>query len=307
MEYLSQWHEVVAFVEGYSDEFNEGIRYTGSNLRDEIRNCDLAFCWASTAHITAKKCIKYDKPYILMVRWFRLIQPLPPGDLMKRPIDSLFVADHEYIFKNAFAVITNTNYVCEVIDRYYGVRAITSYVPVLGEPEKKGKKDGYITIVTPSQDLGEWPLIESVSEFENVLAVNCTDEEINRYSHLKIRMLSYCDMDWVWDNTSILLMPVYYNDRNGQGRVTTEAHRRGIPVIANNRCGMGEIIPEDHLLERNASPEDWILKIKEIRKNYSKHQNIALKSFYPAEPQLEIFKQKVNEAKNYYSRNLQVG
>lgn len=293
MEYLSQWHEVTAYVENCSDESLNNIKYIGGDFTEAILNCDIAFCWASIAEKTAKKCMKYNKPYILMVRWFRLIQPLPPGDLMKRPIDKLFTKKHDFIFKNAASIITNTNYVCKVIKRYYGVKAITSYVPVLGEPEKQGNKNGYVTLVTPSQDLGEWPLIKTLSAHENIFVANCKDEEINTYSYLPIVMSPYVDMECVWQNTSILIMPVYYNDRNGQGRVTTEAHRRGIPVISVDRCGMGEIIPKEHLLNRNASAEEWIKKIKEIRENYSLHEEIAINAFYPAEEQLRIFQQQI--------------
>lgn len=298
MEYLSKWHEVTAFVENSSNEELNGVNYVGENLNEEILKCDMSFCWASTARITAKKCIKLNKPYILMVRWFRLIQPLPPGDLMKRPIDNLFVLDHQFIFSEAFAIIANTDYVCDVIKRYYGVNAVTSYVPVLGEAKKQGNENGYVTLVTPSQDLGEWPLIESLSKKENIFVANCTDQEMFKYSHLQISMAPYTDMDIVWESTSILIMPVYFNDRNGQGRVTTEAHRRGIPVISVDRCGMGEIIPEEHLLPRNASPNDWINKIKEIRENYSAHEQIAINAFYPAEDQLKIFKDKIDEYGN---------
>jgi glycosyltransferase involved in cell wall biosynthesis len=166
---------------------------------------------------------------------------------------------------------------------------------VLGEPKKQGNENGYVTLVTPSQDLGEWPLIKALSSQENIFVANCTDDEINTHAHLPIAMAPYVDMDYVWENTSILIMPVYYNDRNGQGRVTTEAHRRGIPVISVDRCGMGEIIPKEHLLTRNASPEEWIKKIKEVRDNYSVHEEIAIKAFYPAEEQLNIFKQKISE------------
>lgn len=304
MRYLrNEGFNVSAYSKWCSQETIEGVQFEGYNLREQIKKADIVLTWGNAAPETASICTEENKPYILMIRWYRLIQPIPPGpgDLMTREIDQSFVNAHRYIFDNAKSVITNNHYAASVIKRYYGVDALVSYVPIEGDANNIANPNGYLTVVTPDKGLGEWQFINCILESmprEKIMVVNA---EISRESILaqdkwgeRLYNHPYTDdMTQVWSKTKILLLPVFDNDICGTTRVAIEAQQHGIPVIATDRCGISEKV--DNLVAKCNKIEDWVYMINYVSDHYKGWSKGCIENFkqYNTPAQLQIFKNEI--------------
>lgn len=297
IDYMSD-HNVTAVVRNYDENRIDvigGVTYycDFGSLEEYVKRSDIVFTWASAAPETARLCVKHKTPYVLLIRWFRLIQPLPPGDMMQRRIDRSFVDEHRFIFDNAKEIITNNNYSADVVERYYGRRPLVSYVPVTGRKRSMGKKEGHLLFISPHRGLGEAPIIREIAKKldKKIVAVNCNARNEIELEGVDVGVVGYVeDMDTHWKNCSIFCMPVYKNDVCGTTRAVIEAMQRGIPVIANDRCGIGEKVP--NLVGRDASVGDWITKIKAIEARYDDFVKDAHRVWdaYNTDNQLKIFK-----------------
>lgn len=283
IEYLRQFHDVDVISWQYYD-------------MDNVKKYDLVLTYATAAPKTATYCIKHNVPYILMIRWFRLIQPLPPGNLMARDIDHAFVNRHQYIFDNAKAVITNNKNSVQIIKRYYGIDAKYSYVPIEGEIKGNGNKQGKLLLITPNKAVGEIEFIDILSGVmpkERLLIVNAGE---TIFGGGNIETIGYVEsMDEIWKQAKILLYPLYHNDVCGTSRVAIEAMQYGIPVIANQRSGICEkgIIPVSY----SAPIFEWVGKINSINKYYSKYVKQMHEVFesYDSQKQLEIIRKEIEK------------
>lgn len=248
------------------------------------------------------EAIQIGKPYILMVRFWKNVAPLPAGDLMSRQIDRTFTENRQTMFDAASAVITNTRYSAKVIKRWYGRKAIVSYVPIAGEvePLPYGK---FLTIISP-EIYGEATLISALAQKlpdNEFLIINPWKHEVARFASMgeNVQVFTYrADMREVWAKTRILLLPIYENDICGTRRVTIEGFRHAVPVIANRRCGVWEKIPERMMIDREAGADAWIRKIKEVEEKYQTFQKLAVKAFegYDTAGQLEVFRREILKA-----------
>lgn len=283
IKYLRQFHDVDVVSWQYYD-------------MDNVKKYDLVLTYATAAPKTATYCIKHNVPYILLIRWFRLIQPLPPGNLMRRDIDHNFVERHRYIFDNAKSIITNNKNAVKIIKRYYGVNAKYSYVPIEGEIKGQGNKQGKLLLITPNKAVGEIAFIDVLSEVmpkEKLLIVNKGDAI---FVGDNIETIGYVEnMDKIWQQAKILLYPLYHNDVCGTSRVAIEAMQYGIPVIANRRSGICEkgIIPVSY----NAPIFEWTNMIESINKNYKKYVKQMHYNFenYNTKKQLEIIRKEIEK------------
>lgn len=258
---------------------------------------DLVLTWGRPALAVSHVCKTHNIPLALMVRFWRNISPLPAGNLMTRKVDDRFASRQKPLFETASAVITNTEYSKKAIERWQPDakgKTHVSYVPIMGKFEQSGDKDGYLTIVTP-EIYGELGLLQNLSQLmpnEKFLVVNASPHMQNILSRIKnVTVRGYMNMGEVWSQTKALLIPVYYNDICGTRRSTIEALRNGVPVVALDRCGMSEKIPEQMLINHNASWGDWADKIKEINRNYTYFQSTAKRTWeeYDTLKQLEGF------------------
>lgn len=273
----SQGHRVTVVVrdDRISTRAVGDVKYYSGKWRELpnfVRDCDTVLSWGKAAPEAYLHARRLNRRMILFVRWWRNIQPLPPKDLMTRDLDMEFIRSNQNMF-NYCSVVTNNNYSAEVIKRCYGVTATVSYVPVLGgkKPNPGGK---YVTLITPDKGLGEPWLITQLSKLGvNLLVVN-PEMNLDLYKQLKVEVMPYTsNMLEVWNRTKVLLMPVYGNDICGTTRVVIEAMRHGIPVVANDRCGVGEKVP--NLVSREAKGEEWREIIKCVCRDYELHITAA--------------------------------
>ena len=288
-------------VSGYKSDLPTGT-YSGfpfntDSLEEMIKASDIVLTWGKAATMTAAMCIKHTKPYILMVRWWRNVQPPPPGDLLNRHRDKAHIEKHRFIFENAKAIITNSDYSTLVIESYYNTPAITSYVPIEGEADNIANPDGALTIVSPNQNLGEWQLAVDISKHTNekLLIVNYPKGEELFYKALEnVELMPYVtDMKQVWRKTKILLKPIYHNDICGTTRVTIEAMQHGVPVIATDRSGLKEWAV--NLVSPRYDISEWIEWVKVIDNDWLRINNQALDIFsrYDTHKNLAIFKKEI--------------
>lgn len=288
-----------------SEGFSVMATHRPAEYTEAIKHADVVMTWGRAADQTAAHCRMHGKPLILMVRFWKNVAPRNAlggfGDLMKRTIHKEFKDQKQHIFDTATAIITNTQYAAEVIEHHYGRKAIVSYVPVMGDvkPKPYGKA---LTIITP-EIYGELELVASLApkmpDYEFKI-VNCTASTAGRFESIgeNVNAFGYMDIEMVFDDTRILLLPIYENDICGTRRVTIEGFRHAVPVIANDRCGVSEKIPKKMLLPRLANSVSWIHKIHEIEENYQIYQALAANTFrdYNTPEQLAIFKREILKA-----------
>lgn len=313
IEHLAKNHEVDVIVKG-GKKVPQGSVYTEHNgikyqchsndefnirLQPLVYGYDCMLTWGTATPLTAKACIQHNKPYVLMVRWWRLIQPLPPGDLLNRKIDQEFVRRHWHIFQQAKAVITNNIWATKVINRYYDVKAKVSYVPLADESIKGfGNSGGPVLLVTPEKGLGELGLVKKLSKqlpHRQFLLVNCKKPEL--YSQLpNVTATGYVvNMEEVYQKAGILIYPVYNNDVCGTSRVAAEAMQYGIPCIANDRSGICE--KGMAKVSRNARPQEWAEAIEYHYERYREVSNLMHASIrrYNTKKQLSVIQKAIEK------------
>lgn len=251
---------------------------------------DCILTWATAAPHAASVAAVYDKPYVLMIRWWRLLQPLPPGELMNREIDYEFVDDHRYIFENAHAIITNNKWSAKAIRRYHDVPVRVAYVPrpsggILGS----GNPKGYILQITPHKGVGEESMIRRLAALlpdEKFMVVNYRGDG---YGLPNVTHRQYIgNMGKVYSGAKLLIFPLYNDDCCGTSRVFIEAAQYGVPTIGNDRSGLCE--KGMNKVSYNASPEEWAGKIESINQRYTRYAKRAHRSYKNYGDQLLIYK-----------------
>lgn len=277
----------------------DSFKYFNTHILDS----DIVLTWATAAPLTAQLCKEHDVPYVLMVRWWRNIQPLPAGDLMTRGADVRFIRENQYIFSGAHDIFTNNDYARRVIKRFYNVEAKVSYVPISGSFEQGGDKDGHLLLVTPNKGVGEEEFLRKLAKEmpkQDIVVVN-TPESM-KFTEPNIISVPYVhDMSAIYKSASIVLMPVYHNDICGFTRVTMEAMRHGVPVIATGRNGMEEIVPNIVYEPEGGNIDIWVAQIKLVKENYAFQQEHAKQIFedYNSVAEMDKFKESLlNAIKN---------
>jgi hypothetical protein len=288
-------HEVIGVFPGARDGDYHGIKMVGGGIESLIIYADIVLTWGSVADNTAKMCYQHKTPYILMVRWWRNVCDVSGeiGDLRKYMPDANTYRRNKPIYDHAHAVVTNNIYSAEVIKRIYEREAIVSYVPIQGEARRSGNPNGCITLISPNKGIGEKRFILDLAASmpgHQFLIVNAPKSDNRSYKRNNITLMEKTDrMIEVWEKTKILVCPVYKNDICGTLRVSIEAQQHGIPVIANNRCGMGEQVL--NLVPYSATTSNWMRMIVEIEQRYEIESQAAIDQFnrYDTPAQLKIF------------------
>lgn len=260
---------------------------------------DVVITWGIAADEAAAICRQRGIPYILMVRWWRNVCPLPPGDLSIRNVDAEFRETKQALFDAAAAVITNNQYAAEIVYRIYRRGCYVSYVPALGEIVASGNPHGPVVLVTDGKDLGAEKLIIELSlemPLNRFLVVNAAASDVYA-AYSNIDTTGYVDdMDQIWRSAGVMIYPNYRNDVCGTSRVAPEAMRYGVPCLANDRAGICEkgmiSIP------RIAGPKAWRNAIEKIYKNYRAFSDRMHNTYrnYDTPGQLAVFSEAVEAA-----------
>jgi hypothetical protein len=253
--------------------------------------------WGSPAEDTARVCERLKKPLLLMVRFWKNIAPLPAGNLMEREIDHIFTASKLHLFETATAIVTNTDYSRKVIERWQPIskgKVHVSYVPIMGEYDPIPEPGKSITVITP-EIYGENWLVNGLAKLmpdQRFLVVNAKPQYFTA-RHRNIEVRGYMDQGEIWKRTRVLLVPVYENDICGTRRVTIEAMRRGVPVLATCACGMREKVLSSYVLPRDADLIQWKNAIANINSDTEAFIGLANSDWthYNTPAQLEKFEQ----------------
>jgi glycosyltransferase involved in cell wall biosynthesis len=97
--------------------------------------------------------------------------------------------------------------------------------------------------------------------------------------------------------TRVLLFP-FDEDPCGTGRVTFEAHTCGIPVIAPDRGGLGEVVPPEHRVRANDDIDDWVARIRRLYLDDGSHDPAEIRAGmkrFPPEESLRVVEERVAE------------
>lgn len=280
-DHLAETWDVLTIVKNV-DDFSE-----------HIRKQDVVLTWGIAAEEVMRYCYPRGIPYVLMVRWWRNVCPLPPGDLMKREIDKAFVATHDRLFRRASAIITNNRYSARVLKRWYSVKAVVSYVSVAGELRPGSNPKGHVLFVTDNKGVRGAETVRAIANLmpsTNFLVVNAFEE----YPERNILAIPYQrDMDSIYERVSVLINPIYDHDGCGTGRVMMEAMRHCIPVLGMNRAGLME--NGGTKLPRNATANQWARAIENIRSNYPSFQAEACRAFdrHDAMAELDVYTNQI--------------
>ncbi len=303
-EEVVEQREGVTYYNFHEPVYSNNTHYT----REFERLCvkfkpDVILSYGLTMKPSSDVAIKLGIPYILGIRWWRCFCSLPPGNMMTRDIEFSITNEFREMFQKAAKVITNNKYAVDVIRRFYGIEAVSSFVPIIPNTTRSisGNRFGYLLVVTPNKDLGEYDLISKLVKLmpnEKFLLVHVDKAEVGRYKSLgkKITIEGYKeDMAEIYSKAKILLYPAYKNDVCGTSRVIAEAMSYGVPSICNNRSGMDEIHP--FLVSRDAKPMEWVTLINHISETYEYHSDIAYKSYlnYDMFSHLDVFVDLINE------------
>lgn len=264
---------------------------------------DVVLAWGRAVPAAWSACKDAMTPFIHMVRWWRNVCPLPPGNLMERKVDPAWVRAQQPLFSDAFGIITNNRYSAGVVERIYGVRPEVSYVPVIGGLRGSGNPDGPVVLVTDGKDLGAEELLCRLAPMmpkHRFMVVNAANPAV----YAGIRNIEtpgagdrYVEnMDTVWRQAGIVIYPAYRNDVCGTSRIAPEAMRWGVPCLANDRAGICEkgMIG----ISRDAEPKHWRNALEKVYKQYSSFSTRAINAFleYDTPAQLAVFKHMVDRA-----------
>ena len=225
---------------------------------------DVVLSWGIASSLAHHYCVQRDIPHIMMVRWWRNVAPIPPGDLRSIVIPDDFYNAHSPLFEYASSIICNNEYAARIVEKYYAVAGKTavSYVPLdnTGDKSNRARDGGCITLVSPEKHLGEPDLINALARRLPHRTFYLPNTNNPWQAPRNVRFSPW-DTDWV-ERTDMVLYPVYYNDVCGTSRVFIEAARYGIPSIMTNRSGLCE--KGGYEIDREATADDWVDAIERM-------------------------------------------
>lgn len=209
-----------------------------------------------------------------------------------------FIAERytKQILENSSKIISNSGYVGERYENYFGIDTETVY-PFVDPEEYRVEETGEkILHVNPKEEKGielTLEVAEKMPEKEFIVAGTTKKEKVKqRMQELEnVEHLGYVeDMKEVYSQTKMVLMPSKWEEPFG--RIPIEAGASGIPTIATQKGGLPESVGNSELLV-DEDPNSFVDKIQEVGENYEKfaekaRENTEKKS---QEKQLEKFEE----------------
>jgi glycosyltransferase involved in cell wall biosynthesis len=182
--------------------------------------------------------------------------------------------------------ISNSNFTAR---RYFDAYRIDSTViPPLIEPEKyrASSTRANVTLINPSPLKGGNLAIEIAALCPEIPFVFVQSWKLHDDTHTtlleKVAQVPNItlqprtdDMKSVYGQTRILLAPSQWEE--AWGRVASEAHCSGIPVLGTNRGGLPEAIgPGGVILAHDAPPQDWAAALRRIWEDQEYYDQLSL-------------------------------
>ncbi len=172
------------------------------------------------------------------------------------------------------AFVANSGFTADIYRKRFGVDA-TVIPPTLDATRYETVPDGaYVTLVNPVAEKGVERAIEIAANcpeipflfVESWLLSPAALEELNQrlqpYRNIRFERRTP-DMKSVYRRTRIILAPSKWEE--AWGRVASEAHCSGIPVVGSTRGGLPESIgPGGILLDYDAPLADWVGAVRNL-------------------------------------------
>jgi glycosyltransferase involved in cell wall biosynthesis len=225
---------------------------TVDNVLDLYRP-DIALMWGKPSLAAAPICKERGVPTLVFVRyWYAVCDGPYDGDLLADPIDEPRLERQRKLLQSADAVITNARYVSQVIERLHGALSSVAYVPVHPPPptwvSPAPSDRPHVTLVNPRKAGGQRLLLELAQRLPTVPFLSIGYPTIDMPPNVTVRSYDNSPYYEMLDSTNVLLFP-FDEDPCGTGRVPLEALHCGIPVVAAARGGLGEVVPEEWLVQ----------------------------------------------------------
>ncbi len=227
----------------------------------------------------------YDVPLVVYLRNVEFNELA--GDLRELP-GAFYIANSEFTaaaYKQKFGI--DSVVIPPTIDpEAYRTKSTREYVTFINPYEEKGFELA-VRIATALPDipflfLESWKLAaDHRAEIEKIIAPLKNVRLENRTS----------DMKTVYGRTRILLAPSKWEE--AWGRVASEAHCSGIPVVGSNRGGLPEAIGRGGIILSYEAPlDEWTGAIRRLWSDEAEYERLsAAASEFAGRPQLQPARQ----------------
>jgi glycosyltransferase involved in cell wall biosynthesis len=169
---------------------------------------------------------------------------------------------------SADAYLANSRFTARYVAKTFGIHADVMVPTFLKSRYETDRAGEFVTFINPHPNKGVDLMLEVVRRMPDVRflfvkAWTLTEAQAATLSDAQAGLANLTVMDAVaemravYRRTKVLVMPSRWEE--AWGRVATEAHFSGIPVIGSNRGGIPEAIgPGGLVMEANAAPEAWV-------------------------------------------------
>lgn len=177
----------------------------------------------------------------------------------------------------ADAFVANSKFTAERTEALFGVKSKVIVPSFIRDNYTAPRQGDYVTFINPHPKKGVELMIQVVQRlpdlkflFVKAWTLSLAEEErlaewARVFPNLTVRERTN-DMRDIYASTKILVVPSVWEE--AWGRVATEAHFSGIPVIGSNRGGIPEAIgPGGLILPIDADAGDWARAVASVATN----------------------------------------
>jgi glycosyltransferase involved in cell wall biosynthesis len=194
--------------------------------------------------------------------------------------------------------IANSEFTAHAYQARFGIRS--TVVPPTIDPAKYRTKTSrqYVTFINPYAEKGFEKAAEIARRCPEIPFLFVESWKLDGEHRVEVeRTLSRLgnvvfegrtdDMKTVYGRTRILLAPSKWEE--AWGRVASEAHCSGIPVIGSRRGGLPEAIGEGGIvLDYDAPIEEWVSELRRLWRDESHYDRLSVTALrYAARPQMD--------------------
>jgi glycosyltransferase involved in cell wall biosynthesis len=181
--------------------------------------------------------------------------------------------------------IANSEFTARAYRARFGIRS--TVIPPTIDPEKYRTKTSrqYVTFINPYTEKGFEKAVEIARRCPEIPFLFVESWKLDGERRIEVeRTLSHLgnvvfegrtdDMKTVYGRTRILLAPSKWEE--AWGRVASEAHCSGIPVIGSRRGGLPEAIGEGGVvLDYDAPVEEWVSELRRLWRDESRYDRLS--------------------------------
>lgn len=181
--------------------------------------------------------------------------------------------------------IANSQFTARAYKEKYGVESMVIPPTIDASLYATSTTEEYVTLINPYNEKG-FELAVRIAEhcpeipFLFVESWKLTDDHraqieqaIKPFKNIRLESRT-SDMKTVYGRTKILLMPSKWEE--AWGRVASEAHCSGIPVVGSRRGGLPEAIGEGGVvLDYDAPTEEWVGAVKRLWNDPGEYERLS--------------------------------